>query len=113
MTHSIRDRNRRHYDRVPGPFNGRRRGALTVPLHIHDLSVGGCLIQSYHEVAAGRRMTIDIELPYEGWITVQAEARYMRDDYGFAVRFVDVPPNTHVRLERVIQLLLTKVPGDE
>src|SRR5262245_65149858 len=35
--------------RVNGPFEARRLGALEVPLRIHDMSIGGCLIESYHE----------------------------------------------------------------
>ena len=104
---------RRRHQRVPGPFEGRRRGALTVSLHIHDLSVGGCLIQCYHEVPPGRRIKIDIELPYAGWITLEAETLYTRPDYGFAVKFVDVSEQTVARLDRVIQRLLAKSPGEE
>src|SRR5712692_8596558 len=35
---------RRRSPRVVGPFEARWRGAIIVPLVIHDLSVGGCLI---------------------------------------------------------------------
>lgn len=106
-------KNRRRHDRVPGPFNGRRQGVLPVPLHIHDLSIGGCLVQSYHQNPIGRRMTIDIELPYEGWVTFQAEVRYSRDDYGFAVEFVEMTELARARLELVIQRLLGRDPGQE
>ena len=60
--------------RVAGPFDGRWVGALTVPLHIHDLSLGGCLIQAFHEQAPGRRFSLEIEVPYEGWMTFEAES---------------------------------------
>ena len=113
MTESEDERNRREHIRVPGPFNGRRRGALTFAVHIHDLSIGGCLIQSFHEVKKGQRLTLDIELPYEGWITVDAIALYTRDDYGFAVEFVDVPEMTRFQLELAIQRLVNKAPGAE
>jgi len=103
--------NRRQHIRVPGPFNGRRQGVLPVPLHIHDLSIGGCLVQSYHHNPAGRRMTIEIELPDEGWLTVQAEVRYTREDYGFAVEFVEMSELTRARLELVIQRLLGSDTG--
>jgi uncharacterized OsmC-like protein len=86
---------------------------LTVPLRIHDLSLGGCLIESYHEVAPGRRIVMDLELPYEGWITLRAETLYTRPDYGFAVKFVDTPDETRATLARVIDRLLTKLPGEE
>jgi PilZ domain-containing protein len=102
---------RRADTRVPGPFDGRWVGALTLPLRIHDLSEGGCLIQAYHDQPPGHRFTLEIELPYEGWVTVEAETLYIRAGYGFAVRFVDVPSETRDQLERVIQRLAAKSPS--
>ena len=89
--------------RVDGPFDGRWVGLLTVPLRIYDLSIGGCLIQAYHEQAPGRRFTLEIELPDEGWIEIEAESLYVREGYGFAVRFVSMTDETRASLERVIQ----------
>ena len=100
-------RSRRQEDRVRGPFLGRRRGALTTEITIHDLGVGGCLVESYHQVAPGRRMRLDIDLPEEGTITVEAEALYDRTDYGFAVKFVGVPEPARAVLERTIARLQT------
>ena len=96
--------------RVAGPFEGRWVGALTVPVHIHDLSVGGCLIQAYHEQVPGRRFTLEIELPYHGWLRVQAESLYVREGYGFAARFVDLSDEAADTLESVIWRLMSKDP---
>jgi len=93
--------NRRN-PRVAGPFEGRRLGALDLPLRIYDLSLGGCLIESYHEVTVGRRIDIEIELPIEGWITLQAEILYLREDFGFAVKFVTMDEQTRVKLARAV-----------
>ena len=97
---------RRKSRRVPGPFEGRRLGALTVDLNIHDLSVGGCLIQSFHEVPVGRRMTLEIDLPVEGTVQLAAESVNTRPDYGLAVRFNHLPEQTQQKLARVVQRLL-------
>src|SRR5262245_1972130 len=70
---SDRQISRRAERRVAGPFEGRRHGPLPTPLRIHDLSIGGCLIECYYDVAIGRRLTLQIELPSEGWITLEAE----------------------------------------
>src|SRR5688572_18120511 len=94
--------------RVAGPFEGRWVGALTVPVHIHDLSMGGCLIQAFHEQAPGRRFTLEIELPYHGWLRVQAESLYVREGYGFAARFVDLSDEAADTLESVIWRLMSK-----
>src|SRR5262245_387994 len=91
--------------RVAGPFDGRWVGALTVPLRIHDLSLGGCLIQAYHEQAPGRRFTLEIELPQVGWVELEAESIYLREGYGFAARFVEMTDQTRTLLERVIRRL--------
>jgi len=88
--------------RINGPFQGRWRGAFDFDLTIHDLSITGCLIESFHEVAAGRQMTLEIDLPDEGTISVVAESVYSRSDFGFAVKFVDVPPDTRVKLARAV-----------
>ena len=106
-------KSRRKSPRVLGPFDGTRGAMLPVAIRIHDLSIGGCLIQCFHEEPVGRRVKIAVELPYEGWVTLDAEILYARPDYGYAVKWVDMPAETHAKLERVINRLLTKSPTDE
>jgi hypothetical protein len=106
-------KSRRRSPRVLGPFDGKREGVLTVAITIHDLSVGGCLIQCFHEESVGRRITIALELPHEGWVTLEGEILYTRGDYGYAVKWVDVPAETHTKLERVIHQLLAEAPTDK
>ena len=96
---------RRKFVGVRGPFDGRRLGLLTVPVTVYDLSVGGCLVQSFQEEPAGSRLTLEIELPFEGWIQVEAQSLYVREGYGFAVFFVETSEATRQRLERVIEQL--------
>jgi len=98
----------RRSPRVSGPFDGRRVGALTVELRIHNLSVGGCLIQSFHDVPLGRRMTLELDLPEEGSVTLMAETVHTQADFGFAVKFVDVSEEARQQLERAIERLLKK-----
>jgi hypothetical protein len=97
--------------RVPGPFEGRRVDLLSTPIRIHDLSRSGCLIQWYHEQTPGRRFTLEVDLPDVGWLRLEVEPVYNRSDYGFAVKFVDVPPETTAKLDTVIERLLTKGRG--
>ena len=94
--------------RVAGPFEGRRVDLLATPIRIHDLSRSGCLIEWYHEQTPGRRFTLEVDLPDVGWLRFEAEPVYNRSDYGFAVKFVDVPPDTLTKLEQVIGTLLAK-----
>ena len=46
-----------------------------------------------------------------GWLRLEAEPLYNRSDYGFAVKFVDVPPDTMAKLDKVIDLLRSRGPG--
>jgi hypothetical protein len=92
---------RRRHRRVPGPFDGRRIEMLmTVPLRIYDLSMGGCLIEAHHRQRPGQRFTLEIDVPLEGWIQCEAESLYVREEYGFAARFVEMSDEARQRLER-------------
>ena len=92
---------RRRHPRVPGPFDGRRvEMMMTVPLRIYDLSMGGCLIEAHHEQRPGQRFSIEIEMPLEGWIPMEAESLYVREGYGFAARFVEMSDEARQKLER-------------
>ena len=100
--------NKRTHKRVLGPFVGRRGTLLPVPIRIHDLSAGGALIECFHEEAVGRRVTVEIELPTEGWVTLKAEIVSLRPNYGYAVRWVDVSPDVQWKVELTIARI-----GDE
>jgi len=103
---SDRQASRRSSLRVAGPFEARRVGPLPTPLRVHDMSSGGCLVECYYDVASGRRITLQIDLPGEGWITVEAEALHLRDNFGFAVRFAELSDANRGRIERTIERLL-------
>ena len=75
---------------------------------VTDLSRSGCLIQWYHEQTPGCRFTLEVELPEAGWLRLEAEPVYNRTDYGFAVKFVDVPPETMATLDKAIDLLRSR-----
>ena len=84
---------------------------VPLPLRIPDLRHGGCLIESYHEVGIGRRIQIEIDLPGEGWVALEAETLYLRENFGFAVKFVDMDKEARVKLARaVVQVLRERKP---
>ena len=91
-----------------GPFDGYRLGAMDVPVRIRDLSVEGCRV----EVAFGLKLltghvTLQIDLPGEGWIMVLCEATEI-GPVRSAVRFIDLDKATRDRIERTIERLLDK-----
>ena len=103
---------RREHPRVAGPFDGRRVGALETPVQLSDLSRGGCFINSMYEQRSGIALVLKIDLPHEGWITVKAETLGWRNEFGFAVRFVEVRQDAAVRLERALRALQHGEPYD-
>jgi hypothetical protein len=105
---SDRQASRRSSLRVAGPFEARRVGPLPTPLRVHDLSAGGCLVECYYDLASGRRITLQIDLPGEGWITVEAETLYLRENFGFAVRFMALSDGNRGRIERTVERLLVE-----
>lgn len=103
---------RREHDRVTGPFDGRRVAALNTPVRIYDLSEGGCFVNSLHEQQPGVQVILEIDLPYQGQITVNAETLYRKPGFGFAVRFVEMTEEDSTRLQRAIQQLQERAPYD-
>lgn len=92
----------REHVRVSGPFDGLRLGAIETPVRILDLSEGGCFVDTLVEAKAGRRLSLGLLVPGEDWITVTGEVVRAQPEFGFAVRFVELPDTTRASLGRVI-----------
>jgi hypothetical protein len=93
---------RRQHLRVYGPFDGLRLGAIETPVTIRDLSEGGCFVDSLIDTQPGRRLSIGLLVPGEDWITTTGEVVRGQPDFGFAVRFVDMPEDVRKRVARVV-----------
>ena len=96
---------RRQHVRVPGPFDGWRISVLPIPVQIYNLSPGGCFVNSLNEQEPGIRVVLEIELPGEGRIKVTGETLYAKPDFGYAVRFVDMPTEMAARIEAALRRL--------
>ena len=90
---------------MPGPFDGWRISVLPIPVQIYDLSPGGCFVNSLNEQKPGIRVVLDIELPGEGRSKLTGETLYGKPDFGYAVRFVDVPTELADRIEAALRRL--------
>ena len=97
--------NRRQHARVPGPFDGWRISVLPIPVQIYDLSPGGCFVNSLNEQRPGIRVVLEIELPGKGRIKVTGETLYAKPDFGYAVRFVDMPSDLAARIDAALRRL--------
>jgi hypothetical protein len=97
---------RREHPRFIGPFDVERTGGIRT--HAHDLSFGGCFVNSFEEPEAGRRVTLRMLLPREGWLTLTGETLHTCPGFGFAVRFVDLAPDVVSRLAAALEILAAK-----
>jgi hypothetical protein len=82
-------------------------------VRIHNLSLGGCLVEAPYEVEIGDRLTLHLDLPGEGRFSLQGETVRLHERYGFAVRFVDIDGPSRARLEHAIARLLALSPGED
>ena len=96
----------RRYTRVPGPFEGAWIGYLNTPVRIYDLSEAGCFVNALQKLRrVGRPLVLKIDVPDEGWISLNAQVMYGTPESGFAVSFVDVPADAADRLRRGLSWL--------
>jgi hypothetical protein len=79
-------------------------------VRIHDLSLGGCLIEAPLSIEIGRRLTVRFDLPGEDWLSLQGEAIRMSDRTRFAIKFIDMDASKESRLQRVIDRLSVASP---
>ena len=99
-------RERRSYERVGGPFQGKRVGLLDLPVRICNLGLGGCFVESSHDSVAGEEIVLQADLPGENTLTLTGVIISRPQDVGFAVRFVDLPQETRDALKRVVSRCL-------
>ena len=92
------ERSRRRYERALGPFDGLFEG----PILIYDLNVGGGFVNSPHQPPIGSTLALKINLPQDGWISVNGEVLYQYE-HGFAVQFLDVDADTASRIARTVE----------
>jgi hypothetical protein len=85
---------------LKGPFEGSWDGSGRVD-RIIDLSVGGCFIESVTPPAAAQRVRISIALEGQRF-SVGAVVLYAEQNYGFAVRFEEPPPEMLDLIERAV-----------
>lgn len=100
MADEFEGRTRRRYERVTGPFDGQLDG----PVLVYDLNLGGCFVNTAHQLPGGTVSVLRISLPREGWITVNAETLYSLQ-HGYAVQFVDLDSDAAARIARTVEAL--------
>lgn len=74
-------------------------------VRIHDLSLGGCLLEAPLNIDIGRRLTLRLNVPGDDWLSLQGETVRVAPPAKFAVKFVDMDQTTEHRLQRVLDHL--------
>jgi c-di-GMP-binding flagellar brake protein YcgR len=80
-------------------------------VRIHDLSLGGCLLEGPFAIELGRRFTLRLDLPGDDQLSLDGETVRIQDHSRFAVKFLAMDEATQRRLERAIERLLAS-PAD-
>lgn len=97
---------RRKHVRILGPFDGSRPGLVDMPLHIYDLSVGGCFVNSIHQAPhRGQAFLIRIDLPTGETLVAKGETAFVRPGFGYGVKFCELTEENRLRLENAIEML--------
>ena len=104
MAQEIKINNARRYVRVRGPFDGYHLGKARIPVLIYDLNLGGGFVSFGQQQPEEATLTLKIDLPRGGLVTVNAETVY-RDQSGVAVRFVDMDRDTAALLVSTVEAL--------
>jgi len=102
-TPRMRTGDRRRSTALVGPLSGYRCSVNRTPTRISNLTPAGCLIESHEPEQVGLRMQLEIALPEDGWIYVDAEVSSILDGCGYVVNFLDLPAEILNRIERAIR----------
>jgi hypothetical protein len=62
-------------------------------------------VTSLYDGTPGEQLTLKIQLPSVGWITVDGETLYNRPDFGFAVRFTTMSEEARSAVVSVVESL--------
>ena len=74
-------------------------------VRIHDLSLGGCLIEAPMPVQVGRRLILRLDLAGREWLSLECETVRVQERLKFAVKFADMDETKQRRLQQVIEHL--------
>lgn len=103
---------RRKHRRFACPLDGSWRGGSGgATCRIADISLGGCFVQTLSSPVPGERTVVTIAGLDGQPLSLPGVVIYPERGLGFAVRFVDVPPEAKARLEALIDDLSKKLPG--
>jgi hypothetical protein len=74
----------------------------TTDANTEDISLSGCFVNTARHVEVGESLTLSIELPSSGSLTVSGLVVSYQQGIGFAMDFFPLPPEEHAKLEELL-----------
>ena len=108
-----------HGERAPrrtreaaGPFEGYVLGAIDFPARVRHLSLDGCLVEMSYGAIGRHDVTLQIDLPVDGWTVVQCELVHAAGRHAF-VKFTRMNEQARRRIEETIDRHRDRPADDE
>ena len=80
-------------------------------VRIRDISLGGCLVEAPLPVQVGQHVTLQLDLPGDGSLSLEGETVRVHDRLKLAVEFRNLSGTTRRRLQEVITYLIATSPA--
>jgi hypothetical protein len=69
---------------------------------LHQISVGGCLLEWDENILTGETFRLEIQLPNNNWLPLMCKVLYKFEDNGIGAKFVEISKFEQELLSRVI-----------
>jgi hypothetical protein len=98
------DHERRKYVRSHVPLEVRWQSASGgYTARVGDIGVGGCYVDSIAHVLVGEHVSLEVQLPTGGWLTLSGEVVNHQPNAGFGVRFTDLTESAREALANLAE----------
>ncbi len=69
---------------------------------LHQISVGGCLLEWDDNLLTGEVFRLEIQLPNKNWLPLSCKVLYKFEDNGIGAKFIDISKFEQELLSRII-----------
>lgn len=78
------------------------------PILLHQISIGGCLLEWDDSILTGEVFRLEIQLPNRNWLPLTCKVLYKFEDNGIGAKFLDISQFEQELVSRVISNSLTQ-----
>ena len=75
---------------------------------LHQISIGGCLLEWDDNIFTGDTFRLEIQLPNKNWLPLQCKVLYKFENNGMGIKFLDISKFEQELLGRIISHLLAQ-----